>query len=203
MKIIVLKGWASTDNFYRDIFPFEFEIGFNNILCDEEIVVIAWSMGTLEALENLNKYNIKKLILIAPTRDFTLSTSERVLKLMVKNLKTNKSEVLENFIYNTFESKKFAMEYLSKYKEEIFNLDKEFLISGLEYLRTKKVEEIRTNINTLLILGSQDKIISNENSLEAISNFKNIKIVKLNKGHNLLFNNVEFIEIVRSFLSDK
>lgn len=203
MKIIVLKGWASTDTFYKDIFPFEFQIGFDNISYDEKIIVIAWSMGTLEALENLNKYNIKKLILIAPTRDFTLSTSERVLKLMVKNLKTNKSEVLENFIYNTFESKKFAMEYLSKYKEEIFNLDKEFLISGLEYLRTKNVEEIRTNINTLLILGSQDKIISNENSLEAISNFKNIKIVKLNKGHNLLFNNVEFIEIVRSFLSDK
>lgn len=201
MKIILLKGWASVDSFYKDIFPFEFQIGFNNINYNEEIIVIAWSMGTLEALENINKYNIKKLILISPTRDFTLSTSERIIRRMENNLKKNKKELLESFIYNTFENKELANNYLIEYKEEIFNFNKDFLIGGLEYLRTKKVDEIPNNIDTLLILGLYDKIINNENSLEAVKSFENIKIVRLNRGHNLLFANNEVIEIVRSFLS--
>lgn len=203
MKIVLLKGWATPDDFYRDIFDFDFYIGFDSIDSREEITVISWSMGTIEALENINKYNIKKLILIAPTLKFCLTTKERVIDIMSKNLDRNKEKVLLKFSMDNFYNKFLANKYWECYKEKILNITTEELKLGLEYLKKSNLKIENINVETLIFTGCYDEIIPESNSKFIFDFFTNAKFIEFKRGHNLLYENYKFLEIVRSFVVDK
>ncbi len=202
MKIVLLMGFASTPLFYKDIFPFEHLYSFEEVDKDEEIAVIAWSMGTLKAFENIDKYNIKKLVLVSPTRNFCLSTPSIIVKKMIKGIDKNKELTLKNFLELNFSSTENFEKYYEKYKEDILKIDNEVLKDNLLYLKDTSVEEKNIDINTLVILGEKDKIISKDNSLESINGIKNKKILTYNCGHNIFFEEKEIVNLVGSFLSD-
>lgn len=201
-KTLVLKGWATEDTFYRDMFEFPVEFDPKMIDKDEEINVIAWSMGTLKAFEISRDYNVKKMVLISPTRDFLMTMPLVVVKRMEKGIKRNKKKIIEDFIKLNFNKEEESRRFEEAYLEKILEIDDEELLKGLEYLRSTKVPETIIETETLVCIGSEDGIIPVENTVEAVKSIKNKKIKYYDKGHNLLFENIEFIDDVRSFLID-
>lgn len=202
MKTVVLMGFGSSSSFYKDIFSFEHQYTFEGIKKDEEVTVVAWSMGTLKAFENIEKYNIKKLVLISPTRNFCLSTPSIIVKKMIKGIDKNKELTLKNFIELNFYNRETFEEYYEKYRDSILGLDNEKLKEELSYLKDTVVEEKEIDIETLVLLGKRDKIISVENSSFSIEKIKNKKVISYDCGHNILFEEKETVKLVGSFLSD-
>ncbi len=202
MKIVVLMGFASTPSFYNDTFPFELYFSLKGIDRREEIAIIAWSMGTLKAFEKVEEYNVKKLVLISPTRNFCLSTPSIIVKKMIKGIDRKKEKVLEDFLRLNFSKEEKFNLYYEKYKKDILNIPNESLKSHLEYLKDTNIPQEEIDIETLVILGEKDSIISNENSFESIKGIKYKKIITYPFGHSLLFEKKEIVNLVGSFLSD-
>lgn len=202
MKLVILKGWGSCDSFYRKIFGSDIHIGLGGISPDEEIAVVAWSMGTMEILEKLDGYNIKKLVLAAPTSNFCSSTNPKIVRLMEKNLDKNKEKVLFNFVMDNFHDKKLAEAYWEEYSSEILDIDTESLKEGLVYLRTTAFVPKASSIDTLIVTGRYDKIIPFENSEKLMNVFSTLQHVVFESGHNFLYKNDKFCEVVRGFLVD-
>jgi pimeloyl-ACP methyl ester carboxylesterase len=202
MKLVVLKGWASCDTFYQKLLGFDIHIGLGGISPDEEIAVFAWSMGTMEILEKLGEYNIKKLVLAAPTSNFCSSTNPKIVRLMEKNLDKNKEKVLFNFVMDNFHDQELARAYWKKYSSEILSINTEILKEGLEYLRIMNFIPKYNEIETLILTGKHDKIIPWENTRNLMDSFGNLKHVIFERGHNFLYENDKFSEVVRGFLVD-
>ena len=203
MKLVVLKGWGSCDSFYRKLFGANIHIGLGGISPLEEIAVVAWSMGTLEILEKLDEYNIKKLVLSAPTSNFCSSINPKIVRLMEKNLDKNKEKVLFNFVMDNFYDKELAIAYWEEYSSEILDIDTELLKKGLEYLRTTSFVPKHSSIDTLILTAKYDKIIPWENTENLMGSFDKMKHVVFESGHNFLYENDKFSEVVRGFLVDK
>ena len=201
MKTLLFPGWASFESFYQkelkeDFFYVENE---ENLVFDEEINIIAWSMGTLKALKFIEKRKVKKLILFAPTKKFTECINEELIDKMIEGLKISKEITLKNFYKMNFkESKKFR-EFWNQYEKEIKELETEKLIEGLEFLKKEKVEILNfSNVEKLYIFyGKEDKIIPINKEFLKFGEVKSFE-----EGHNFIFNNKELKEIVRSLLND-
>lgn len=202
MKLVILKGWGSCDSFYQKIFGNDIHIGLGGISQDEEIAVVAWSMGTIKILEKLDGYNIKKLVLVAPTSNFCSSTNPKIVRLMEKNLEKNKEKVLFNFVMDNFYDPKLAEAYWDEYSSEILGIDTEVLRKGLEYLRNTAFVPKTSSIDTLILTAKYDKIIPWENTEKLMGVFSNFKHVVFESGHNFLYKNDKFYEVVRGFLVD-
>ena len=90
MKTIIFPGWASFKSFYAKelLEDFFYDISFQ----DEEVNVIAWSMGTLKALDYIKNTKVNKLILMAPTTEFLKENNSKLINSMIIGLKRNKEK---------------------------------------------------------------------------------------------------------------
>ena len=200
MKTILFPGWASFKTFYKKEVLEEF-FYLEEISGENEVNVIAWSMGSLRALDYIKTHKVNKLILLAPTTDFTKTTSAEIINQMISGIGVNKEITLKNFYKMNFSDMVDFRKFWDLYKEEIDKLSKEELVKGLEFLRDFKIESPDfSNVKEVhVVLGEKDRIIPLENNRE----FLNIgKTYNFQKGHNLLYNNDELKALVRSILSD-
>ena len=201
MKNLLFPGWASFRKFYEKELIEEFiydDFSYEN---NEEINVIAWSMGTLKALEYIKNHKINKLILLAPTSNFTKTTSRELVDNMIEGIKTNKIETLNNFYRLNFSKNSDYANFIEEYKSEIENLIEAELIEGLEFLRDKTVIDYSfENVKEIYVItGKRDKVINSDNTKEFISTGKHIEF---NMGHNFIYGNKVLYDLVRSILSD-
>ena len=200
MKTILFPGWASFKTFYKKEVLEEF-FYLEEISGENEVNVIAWSMGSLRALDYIKIHKVNKLILLAPTTDFTKTTSAEIINQMISGIGVNKEITLKNFYKMNFSDMVDFRKFWDLYKDEIDKLSKEELVKGLEFLRDFKIESPDfSNVKEVhVVLGEKDKIIPLENNRE----FLNVgKTYNFQKGHNLLYNNDELKALVRSILSD-
>ncbi|ADO82861.1 alpha/beta hydrolase fold protein [Ilyobacter polytropus] len=196
--IVVFKGWGSTDSFYRDFLDkLDAEIIFSEDLYKrdldnfQEIIAFGWSMGTLDCIRFIRDNKIEKSILIAPTLDFTKTTRALIIKKMIKRLKVEKAGCLRDFIELNFSSSSKFEAYLEEYFEDILKISDEDLIKGLNKLIEDKIPRENSYLNPIIILGSKDKVIPEENSKDVTEYFPNAVVYHVNGGHNLIYEEKE------------
>lgn len=201
MKNLLFPGWASFRKFYEKELIEEFIYDDFSYESSEEINVIAWSMGTLKALEYIKNHKINKLILLAPTSNFTKTTSRELVDNMIEGIKTNKIETLNNFYRLNFSKNSDYLSFLGSYENEIIGMNEEELVRGLEFLRDKIVLDYNfENVKEVYVItGKRDKVINSSNTKEFISTGKHIEF---NLGHNFIYGNKVLYDLVRSILSD-
>ena len=201
MKNLLFPGWASFRKFYKKELIEEFIYDDFSYESSEEINVIAWSMGTLKALEYIKNHKINKLILLAPTSNFTKTTSKELVDNMIEGIKTNKIETLNNFYRLNFSKNSDYLSFLGSYENEIIGMNEEELVRGLEFLRDKVVLDYSfENVKEIYVItGKRDKVINSENTKEFISIGKH---TEFNLGHNFIYGNKVLYDLVRSILSD-
>ena len=201
MKNLLFPGWASFSRFYQKELVEEFIYDNFSYESDEEINVIAWSMGTLKALEYVKNHKVNKLILLAPTSNFTKTTSKKLVNNMIEGIKIDKFATLNNFYKLNFSKNSDYLNFLEEYKNEILNTNEEELIEGLEFLRDKIVKDYNfENVKELYVItGKKDKIINSSNTKEFVSIGEHIEF---NLGHNFIYGNKVLYDLVRSILSD-
>ena len=201
MKKLLFPGWASFRKFYEKELIEEFVYDDFSYESSEEINVIAWSMGTLKALEYIKNHKINKLILLAPTSNFTKTTSRELVDNMIEGIKTNKIETLNNFYRLNFSKSSDYLSFLGSYENEIIGMNEEELVRGLEFLRDKTVLDYNfENVKEVYVItGKRDKVINSDDTKEFISTGKHIEF---NMGHNFIYGNKVLYDLVRSILSD-
>lgn len=201
MKTLLFPGWASFESFYKKEIKegFFYMEHYNKYDEKEEVNIIAWSMGTLKALEFIKTHKVNKLILMAPTRDFTETTDEKSVNLMIEGLKKNKIITLKNFYKMSFNDMEIFREFWNEYENEIRNLSEEKLIEELKILRDTKIENIDfQNVKKVYVFyGQKDKIIPVNDIFLKVG--KNTEYLR---GHNFIYKNEELKELVRSLLND-
>ena len=196
--IVVFKGWGSSESFYRDFLEgLDAEIIFSDELYKkkldnyQEVIAFGWSMGTLDCIRFIRDKKIEKSVLIAPTLDFTKTTRALIIKKMIKRLKVERAGCLRDFIELNFSSSLKFEDYLGKYFEDILKIPDEDLIKGLNKLIEDKVEREKSYLNPLIILGTEDRVIPEENSKDVTEDFPNAVVYSINGGHNLIYEKKE------------
>lgn len=199
MKTIIFPGWASFKSFYAKelLEDFFYDISFQ----DEEVNVIAWSMGTLKALDYIKNTKVNKLILMAPTTEFLKENNPKLINSMIIGLKRNKEKTLKEFYNLCFSDLKLSEKFYEEYYEEINQMDTDSLIEGLKFLKNQKIDKLDfSKVKEVhIILGNKDKIIPIENNSEFLSFGK---IYKFDLGHNFIYKNDELSALVRSIIND-
>lgn len=200
MKTILFPGWASFKTFYKKEVLEEF-FYLEEVIDADEVNVIAWSMGSLRALDFIKTSKVNKLILLAPTTDFTKTTPVETINQMISGIEVNKEITLKNFYKMNFSDSGEFRKFFSEYKDDIHELSEDELIKELKFLRDFKVEALDfSNVKELhIVFGEKDRIIPIENNAD-FSKFG--KTYNFQKGHNFLYNNSELKALVRSILSD-
>ncbi len=200
--VIIFKGWSSTNSLYKDIGKlyreadvfFSDEMDWPQIKLSDynRVTLIAWSMGTLDAIEYEMNHRIDEMILISPTLDFTSTTRAVILKKMIKKLGTDREGCLEDFTRLCFDTAEEADRYWGDYREEIMEIPEDILVEGLEKLMNKKIESREERgISPLIVVGSEDRVIPLENSKEVEGLYPNVRVVKVEGGHNLFYDKKE------------
>lgn len=200
--VIIFKGWSSTNSLYKDIGKlyrdadvfYSDEVDWPLIKLSDysRVTLIAWSMGTLDAIEYEMNHRIDEMILISPTLDFTSTTRSVILKKMIKRLGTDREGCLEDFTRLCFDSVEEADRYWRDYREEILEIPEDILVEGLEKLMSKKIESREERgISPLIVVGSEDRVIPLENSKEVEGLYPNVRVVKVEGGHNLFYDKKE------------
>lgn len=205
MKTLIFPGWASFESFYKkELLEDFFYFDNDDIKIDEEVNIIAWSMGTLRALEYIKGKVVNKLVLIAPTTDFMATMELKYLESMIVGIKQNKIQTLKEFYRLNFIKNSDFLNFVEEFEKEIKNMEEKELIRGLEYLRDTKIELVDFNNvkKVLIIRGKKDKIIPKNNSQNIIRDNPKAEVIEYNLGHNLIYKNNHLKELVRSFLID-
>lgn len=202
MKNLLFPGWASFESFYKKELAEDFVYCEKNVEYNEEVNIVAWSMGTLTALDYIKKHKVNKLILLAPTADFTKTTDISLIENMIMGIKKNKIETLNNFYRLNFSKNSDFYDFKEEYERDIELLNESKLVEGLEYLRDKKVMnyDFKNVRNLYVITGKRDKVINWENNKEFALFGKHIEY---NLGHNFIYKNEALRDLVRSILGDK
>lgn len=204
--LIIFRGWSSTPNLYKRIEKIynDFKIIYSEELDKvkiseyEKISVLAWSMGTLDAMEYERMHKVDEMILISPTLDFTYDTRPIILKKMIKRLGVDREGCLKDFTSLCFDSENEAMRYWKEYRKDILDVSDEVLIGGLIKLMEKKLENKSSGMNTLIITARNDRVISNKNSMNAAKNYPKGKVVELDGGHNLFYDKMdELLQVIK------
>lgn len=192
--IVVFKGWGSTEGLYKDfLIGLETEIIFSEELCDrnldkfQEIIAFGWSMGTLDCIRFIRENKIKRSILIAPTLNFTKTTRPLIIKKMIKRLKVERAGCIRDFIELNFSNSSKFEEYLGEYFEDILRIHDDELVKGLNKLIEDEVGREKSEDAPLIILGTKDRVIPEENSKEVIEEFPNAFVYRIDGGHNLIY----------------
>lgn len=175
-SLLIISGWAHGIEAIQpmgDKLSDRFEVQLltgAQVLKDRTIpetdYIVTGSMGGLLAIELLPE-NCKKLILISSTakfcasEDFPCGTPERIMKRMILQLKRNPNAVLEEFFKNVHFPRRESRQAAATRLEAMSTLEKEDLVSGLDYLLTSDVRSIipTMEIPVLLLHGTEDRII--------------------------------------------
>lgn len=200
MKTLIFPGWASFESFYQKELKEEFfYVDKDQIMCEDEVNIVAWSMGTLKAMRFVKENRVNKLILLAPTRRFTENIDKNVIDKMIEGLKVNKEVTLKNFYKMNFKDIIKFREFCTEYKKEIEELEVLDLIKDLEYLKTEKIEELDfSKVKDIYVFyDEEDRIIPINKEFLACGHSKSFT-----RGHNFIYKNEELKEIVRSLLND-
>ena len=221
--LLVFPGWASTRTLYEnlelDYDKFIYADTFDLSLIEKKVrdtgyeagrdrlIVLAWSMGTLQAQKFISKNWVDKLILASPTNEFCLTTRPVIVKRMIKGLKNDKEQCLKEFLSLNFVNEDNLESYLKSYFEEICTLDEEFLIDGLQFLLDEKIESynsVNRDLEPFVVMAKNDQVISKENSdamLEKISGAYTIQ--ELECGHNIFYEAYkDATRLLRGYLDD-
>lgn len=206
--LIIFKGWSSTNSLYKGVEELEEFKGWDICYSDsgsapvisdyDKVVLIAWSMGTLDAIEfeiSNESNKISNMILISPTLDFTSTTKPIILKKMIKRLGKDRGGCLEDFTKLCFATEDEEKRYWNCYKNEILEIPETILVEGLEKLLNKKIDiikigkeiEIDRKISPLFIVGSKDIVIPKSNSKQVEALYLNGTLVEIEAGHNMFF----------------
>lgn len=210
-KIVVFPGWGYPHSFYnflKDGFGNSYEIEIESMEDFQEkecYAVIAWSMGTLDFFRKEKLIDYKKVILISPTLNFTMTTNARVIKTMIKNLKSGREKLLYDFYKNNFSTVDAFEKFYEEFKEESSKLKSDELEKGLEFLCSEKsITPVELKCNCLVLTGNRDIIINEENSLNAVKNIATaVESRVLQSGHNIIYErSEEFFEIAGRYFND-
>lgn len=201
MKTLIFPGWASFESFYQKELKEDFFYvnSINKISIDEEVNIVAWSMGTLKALKFIKNNKVNKLILLAPTKRFTENIEAEVIDKMIEGLKINKEITLKNFYKMNFKDLKNFREFWNDYENKIKKLEVLDLIKDLEFLKNEEIKDLDfTNVKEIHIFyDKEDRIIPiNEEFLSCGYSRA------FSRGHNFIYKNEELKDIVRSLLND-
>lgn len=210
-KIVVFPGWGYPHSFYnllKEGFGNSYEIEIETLEDFQEkecYAVIAWSMGTLDFFRKEKLINYKKVILISPTQNFTMTTNARVIKTMIKNLKSGKEKLIYDFYKNNFSNTAVFEKFYEEFKDESSELKVEDLEMGLEFLCSEKSSApVELKSKCLVLTGDRDIIINEENSLSAVKNIATpVESRGLQSGHNIIYErSEEFFEIAGRYFND-
>ena len=171
----------------------------------DEVIFIAWSMGTLVAINALEEIDPDKIVLLAPTLDFLIDRDIEEIEEMLVELDEDKCSVIKKFSMINFFKKRNAVKYVREYEEGMKKLDKEVLKNGLLFLAGEVIDRqlIMYSKKVLILLGEKDRVISIKNSSEVVRKFSNLKVEILKDiGHNMIYECNKISEIVGRFLND-
>ncbi|NLB63143.1 MAG: alpha/beta hydrolase [Fibrobacter sp.] len=220
-KIITcwLPGWASDFSPWNDLISQRFPrwehhfASYSDLLnhsddlsalpiLSKSQVVIAWSLGSLIALQNAPLWKAEqKLVLLSPFTNFCEGKGAwppRILQMMERKVKDDPLQVLTDFSHQLGpikpDDKKLWLQNALEYSPTSLTL-------GLEYLRTQKTDIPKHNIaaEIYLLAGEEDKIVASSlgQNLATELKVKQHKILPAS-GHwplnNAFLDAIEFIE---------
>lgn len=200
--LIIFRGWSSTKTLYKEVekayegyrIIHSEDIDSVDIKDFEEVALLAWSMGTLDAMEYSRENTVKSMVLISPTLNFTRTVRPIIVKKMIKRLTTDKEGCLRDFTRLCFTDDATAERYWDEYKDEILGIDSEKLREGLEKLLNKKIDVFSGKGKPLVITAKDDMVISRENSMDVLEVYKGTVHKEIAGGHNLFYEGAKEIK---------
>ena len=143
-------------------------------------VLIGWSFGGMLALKyTLNFKNVSKLILLNfnfPSKDDKLN--DNAIDYLCEELTVSRDKAIKNFIFECCKgSKKYLKDYKKLTNESILSQlpTTEVLLSNLQEMKSLRKmisEPNHLKVDTLIINGRQDSLLSNTNSKDFNSSIK-------------------------------
>jgi len=175
-------------------------------------VVIAWSMGALVAIETVVKLkpSVSRLVLVNGTsrfcadKDYPHGIPEQNLRAMAAGLANRPEELFTAFFRDAIFPQTGRSQEIEQRTRTALSLPLEALKDGLCYLRRTDMRNALSEINapTLIIHGSQDKIIPSSSGEFLKSQIQNSHLtLHENTGHCMILDHPAMIaEDIRSFM---
>ena len=212
MKIaVIFPGWGTPKRLYQKL---DFKVDKLLIVDDLDLTTIqqkiasynsskisfcGWSLGAMRALNAVKYFEVDNLVLLAPTLNFLENQPEIVVKKMKRNLTRNKLKTLLQFTQLNFYSSSNYQQYIKEYREELQDLNLNYLKEGLDYLLNTDLRELKEKVDNkaLVIVGEEDEIISNKSSKKILTKFEESSYFSLpNVGHNLIYEAEEEVNYI-------
>ncbi|GAB6099353.1 alpha/beta hydrolase [Halanaerocella petrolearia] len=220
MKLVVLfPGWGTPKDLYKKIDFIEYKTLFVDFFDldrlkqeinkrnPKKVVFVGWSLGAMMALKYFKSFNVDKLILLAPTLNFLDNQPRIIVEKMMRNLKRNKLKTLLNFSRLNFYDVSNFRTYIEDYKEQLTELDIDYLETGLNFLLKEDLNDIEETetITPLMIISNSDQIIKNSSSKQILNKFNNYYFYELEEvGHNLIYETPDRVnKLIRGYLYDR
>ncbi len=160
---LFVSGWAGFPELFPTLsgrgeflLPFvrhsEAEV-FDRLDTSSASTLIAWSTGAHMVLKRWNRVvdNFERIVLVAPFLCFTDYTSEKMVRLMIRNMRRNAQEVVNLFHRNCGYTGQIPID----------KSDVEGLFMGLEYLRASRaMPSHRGAEKTVILHGEHDRIVN-------------------------------------------
>jgi len=238
-SLLLLPGWGMRawvwDNWYeclKEEYEF-FELDWEGVTTENdfavrvaeqvrlinssELVIVAWSLGTLAVLEAIVKAQLtpKKLVLVGGTACFTARVgyragwSRRVLQKMQEKLLLNPAQVLAEFRVNLFTTSEDETGWTEQFENLLSKHQSEFkivdLAAGLEYLAISDWRELLPQLTMpiLIIHGIEDWIVPMSAAEYLRDNLPHPILKLIPAGHLPFFTAKEqFILIIKEFLDE-
>lgn len=176
--------------------------------------ILAWSMGSLIAIEAITKLEAKvsRLIIVSGTArfctkdDYPHGVPEANLRAMTGNLANRPDEVLTTFFHDSMFPETDTGKLVEKKTRKALSLTVDCLQDGLVYLRKTDMrrELPRIQAPTLVVHGKQDKIIPASAGAFLAQNIPSAHLViHENTGHTMILDRPGLIaEDIRSFVEE-
>lgn len=191
MKDYFISGWCGAKDLFSEIPDnYKFMLPFLEDYVDDietEIsgggkTLCGWSTGAHIILKNIKYYSsiFDNVVLVSPFYSFTDYTPEKILKIMIKKIKSAPEEVVRDFYKNCgIEKAGF-----------VINFDSELLAQGLRFLQNSKIEpEIISLNNVYVIHGTKDFIVNVQSGIDVSKNLA-CHFSELDCGHFIDFSKI-------------
>lgn len=162
-EFLFISGWGG----YPDLFPALADKGefilpfvdhdeaeiFKRMELSEASTLMGWSTGAHMILKRWIRVveRFDRIVLLAPFLSFTDYTDDKIVKLMIRGMRRNPTEVVRQF--------HAKCGFRGRMEFDIAHTDA--LIEGLEYLRTSRaIQSHRGAEKTMLVHGEHDRIVA-------------------------------------------
>lgn len=187
------------------------------LINSEQLVIIAWSLGSLAAMEAISKYQLspKQLILVGGTACFTAREgyragwSSRVLQKMQARLRLHPAEVLAEFRGNLFSASEVVAGWAEQFEGLVKQHRAEFklpeLVAGLDYLADSDWRALLSDLQlpVLIIHGTADRIVPVSAAEYLQAKLPNSILKLVSTGHLPFFTaSAEFSLMIKEFLDE-